>query len=73
MVILALPEAIGINLSHSPLAWINQITPAAVQPIVGSGRDQNVTGRADPNATQVPCKSCMETLRCERGCRSGAR
>lgn len=75
MVILALPEAIRINLSHSPLAWINQITPAAVQPIVGRGRDQNVTGRADPNATQVPCKSesCMETTRCERGCRSGAR
>lgn len=71
-IILALPETIGINLSHS-LAWINQITPAAVQPIVGSGRDQNVTGRTEPNATQVPCKSesCMETIRRERGCRSG--
>ena len=36
-------EVIRINFSHSPLAWINLITAAAVQPTVGSGRDQNVT------------------------------
>lgn len=45
--VLEVPEVIRINLSHSPLAWMNQIIPAAVQPSEGSGRDQNVTEKTD--------------------------
>lgn len=72
-IVLEVPEVIRINLSHSALAWVNQIIPAAVQPAVGSGRDQNVTQKKDGNATQVPCKleSCLKNIRCECGCRSG--
>lgn len=50
-IVLEVPEVIRINLSHSALAWVNQIIPAAVQPAVGSGRDQNVTQKKDGNAT----------------------
>lgn len=49
--VLEVPEVLSINLAHSPLAWINQIIPAAVQPTVGSGRDQNVTQKTEKNAT----------------------
>lgn len=72
-IVLEEPEVIRINLSHSALAWINQIIPAAVQPTVASGRDQNVTQKKEGNATQVPCKfeSWKKNTRCECGCRSG--